>query len=146
MNDETTVDHQRYGCAILLHRLPFAASDAQVIMVWENLPFATYGKFKWYFRYRAALIQIQHPKRLVEIIPTITRVSKMEGERITIRNKIISAKAQITKIENAIAKHTESHQPTIFEPTFQDTIAYKKAADKLDQVRLKLKHLEGIQP
>ena len=56
--DEINVNFQRYGCTILLHRLPFAASDPEPIMIWEGLSFETYGKFKWYFRYRAALIQI----------------------------------------------------------------------------------------
>lgn len=135
---------QRYGCAIMLHRLPFRASDAKAIMVWENLPFHTYMRFRWYFRYRAAMIQVQHPKQLVEILETRQQLSIQQAEELHLKNKIIRAKADITKINNAIEKHRPRHQPTFFEPTFEDTIAYKKALEKLDQLRLKLQNLEEL--
>lgn len=142
-NEKTTVhvNFQRYGCAIMLHNRPFYASDATMVMIWEGLPFATYSRYKWYFRYRAALIQVQHPKQFVEIRETRQSINAKEAEQILVRNKIVRAKADITKIENAITKYTALYQPTIFEPTFQDTIAYKKAADKLDQIKLKLQNL-----
>lgn len=91
MDNETTVhvNFQKYGCAIMLHRLPFYASDPELMLAWENLPFQTYGKFKWYFRYRAALIQVQHPKRFVEIRETRQPINPKEADHITLTPKRI---------------------------------------------------------
>ena len=139
---ESHVDYNRHSCYIKLHRLPFPASDSKVILAYTLLPFRTYMKFRWYFRYRAALIQVQHPKQYVEIVEIQVRINPKDKEKISLKNKIISAKAQITKIDNAIKLAEKNYKPNLLEPTLQDTVAYKKAMDKRDQTLLKLKQLE----
>ena len=69
-------------------------------LYWELLPFQVRTKWDWYFKYRAALLQVKYPRYEVDMHWGNTK--KTDAEAIQIRNSIISLKGKITKISNKI--------------------------------------------
>lgn len=68
-------------------------------MEWVNLPFDVRLKWDWYFRYRAALLQVKYPKMLVDIAWGNT--SNEHSAEVAARNKLVSLKRKLTKKLNA---------------------------------------------
>lgn len=111
-----TVYYRYPGGTVLFHK------------VWEDMPWAVRTKWNWYFRYRAALAQVQNPKSTVEVREWSLKIKDIE-DLIEIQKKSVSsAKGQVTKIENLLEK-AEKHWNKIF-PISED-ILYKKAKEKL---------------
>ncbi len=69
------------------------------IMMWRGMLWHTRTRFDWYFRYRAALIQVKHPK--AEVVLTWGNEPAV-GKSLDdiIRTRIVAKKAAITKIRN----------------------------------------------
>lgn len=75
-------------------------------LYWEQLPFAVRVKWDWYFKYRAALLQVKYPKAEVVLL-----WGHQTGVGVAAHQRVIAAKkAQITKTEKEAAKLCESMQ------------------------------------
>ena len=59
--------NKKFGCQILLHRGKSHESGAESHYFVKGLSFDLFTKYRWYFRYRAALLQVQYPMRYVEL-------------------------------------------------------------------------------
>ncbi len=97
---------------------------------WKNLRFDLRVKYDWYFKYRAALLQVKYPKYLVETswgheIPEEKYLAQLR------KNKIRARKAKITEIRNKIAQ-AEKEWNGLF-PIKDDPI-YIKACIKLKRL------------
>jgi len=63
---------------------------------WSGLRFELACKYKWYFHYRACLLQVKYPKHIVEENWGNEESPEQQQER-SLRNAEISKKAQYTK-------------------------------------------------
>lgn len=68
---------------------------------WENLPYNIRTKYNWYFKYRAALLQVKYPKYSIE---TCWGSEPAEGKSLEDikKNILISKKRLISKFENKL--------------------------------------------
>ena len=141
MSTVDTIAGKKWGCYIKLHRLPFFAADSQLVYRWDNYKFAQYMKWKWYFRYRAALLQIKHPKQAVEIVDFNWTISDKEIEKIAFKNKLTKAKADLTKWENKLNEFIANWN-LLF--PYTDDPSYKSTLVRIEEQKNKLQELEAI--
>ncbi|HPV55484.1 MAG TPA: hypothetical protein PKW61_00030 [Tenuifilaceae bacterium] len=101
---------------------------------WANLRFELRVKYDWYFKYRAALLQIKYPKHTVQTHwgsePALGKF--LENLK---RNKIIAKKRKITEFENKL-KLAEKNWNSLF-PIHED-IFYQKATAKIERLKKEL--------
>ena len=110
-------------------------SEEKLRLYWE-VPWRLRIKYNWYFKYRAALLQVQNPKLYVEMTwGNFDNLSVEERTAIDKRNKIIAKKRKITEFENKIelAKNTWDE---LF-PIEEDKM-YKLAVEKLSRLKTEL--------
>jgi|GEM_PF-900218 len=68
-----------------------------------NLPYSMVVKWDWYFKYRAALIQVQNPR--AEVIVYMGKELKMPVDlEKNKRNKVRACKAKITEMKNKLQR------------------------------------------
>ena len=94
---------------------------------WEGLRWELRQKYDWYFKYRAALMQVQHPKWDIDMHwgnePAVGKTLIQ-----IIEQKISSKQANVTKIKNNI-ELAKKHWNTMF--PIEEEEDYKKAVLKL---------------
>lgn len=75
---------------------------------WDKMTFELRMKYDWYFKYRAALLQVKYPKLKVETYwgnePSTGKVLRNQKE-----NKIRAKKAKITEYQNKYAKYKSEY-------------------------------------
>lgn len=69
-------------------------------LYWELLPWEVRIKWDWYFKYRAALLQVKYPRFIVDQFSGNTE--KVDADEIRKKNDIIRLKGNITKCNNRI--------------------------------------------
>lgn len=77
----------------------------RIVIEWLSwsLPFDLAMKYKWYHKYRHALLQIKYPR--FEVITYEGKTLKEEPElQKNLDNKIRSAKAKVTELKNKLAR------------------------------------------
>lgn len=137
----THVNDLRYGCKILLHRYVFIGSEPELKHYWSGFKFETYNKWKWYFRYRCALLQVQYPKRFVELVPfnfEYQLPADQIRKRLTDRQR--SAKAKITEFTNKI-ELAKKHWNKLF--PIEDDDLYQRAMAKVEVKRREVVELQN---
>lgn len=107
---------------------------------WEDLPVEVSIKWRWYFVYRAALMQVKYPCYQVEhrwgSEPAVPQdVSWKNG----MKNRIKGAKANLTKAKNKL-EAAVNEWDEIF-PIEQDPL-YPKAVSKIKRLENELKLLQ----
>lgn len=103
--DEPILLGCRYNLAIISYH-KYEGCHRRVEREWTELRFELMMKYQWYFRYIAAQMQMQHPKRLFgfEVYRMKSNQEAKVIEKKSLQNKIISAKAKITQFENELVK------------------------------------------
>lgn len=127
----------RWVIKISLHRNTYKASDAKVMYYKKDLPFELFIRWKWFFRYRAALIQVQHPKQFVEL--EFIKVKFTPDLQVLLKrakDKFIGAKATLTKYQNK-KKEMEDNWNELF--PIQQHPKYMFVMDKIDEYEIKRK-------
>jgi len=106
---------------------------------WSGLPFETRMKFDWYFRYRAALLQVEYPKGKVKINFGHQRETNPERLERLYNNRLVAKKATITKTKNRIAKAEE-----LWDRLFpiEDDFNYQRAKIKLTRLENELSEMD----
>lgn len=106
---------------------------------WDNMRFDVVFKWEWYFKYRAALLQIKYPKYRVDLIKgsvEATGLTAIQLQRKSLKNRITTCKRMITKLGNAIEEY-EIEQSKLLLPNY-DNPDYQKAKTKLKTYSLEL--------
>jgi len=103
---------------------------------WENLTWDVRNKWGWYFKYRAALAQVQNPRAYVDMRWGIT--PKPKSDLIDLQNKIRAKKAKITEISNKM-EVVRSNWREMFPVT--EHPKYQAAAAKLERLKQELESL-----
>ena len=88
------------------------------LIEWQKLPFELRIKYDWYFKYRAALLQVKYPKYIVDFFWGNQPAQGQELDYI-IKKKKTAQKAKITKSKNKLLA---------FQAEFE---SYKKSYSKL---------------
>lgn len=119
----------------------------EVVKVYSNLRFEMLDKYAWFFRRKAALLQLENPKN-VYAFQIIKEATKQELEHFKIKklkNKIRSAKGKLTqnnrKLEKA-KKEWSSLFPIEEDASYIRTIEYlRKKEFALNSMQAELKEL-----
>ena len=117
------------------------ALGPQIIQRWDGYTLEQFQRWTWYFRYRAALLQIKYPRHIVEL-KTGSFDAKPKLKSQIIKKRITAKKRQITKTMNLLAK-AEKHWDELF-PIHEDEL-YKKAVTKLGRLKTELRALKELQ-
>jgi hypothetical protein len=107
--------------------------------LWDNLRFKLRIKYDWYFKYRAALLQVKHPRFKVETYwgnePAIGKTLLQFK-----KDKIKSKKSKITEYKN---KLNLAKQNWISLFPIEDDPFYQKAELKINRLENELKILQN---
>lgn len=136
--------YKRYGVSITSSKFSHGGDDK---LLYKNKGFTLeqFVKWKWYFEYRAALYKIQNPKLHIEVQQTqYFDLPEKHIREKDLKNKIKSAKGDITKIKNKIRKFKDKGGDLFPEsnPSYQKALTklnYKK--DLLSNYESELKKL-----
>lgn len=136
-----TVENFRYGCKILLHRRDHITTGSKLMHYWDGYNFAQYNKWRWYFRYRQALLQGQYPKRYVELVPfRYDYVPPKEQQIKRLTDKMRAAKAKRTHYMKQI-ELAKAHWNEIF--PIEEHPDYIRAMAKIEQKEALVIELEN---
>jgi len=111
-------------------------------MSWENMKFELVMKWSWYFKYRAALLQIKYPKYLVELIQYDKEPEGRTKDQIEVdlmRKRITTCKRMITQTTNVIERY-ENNQQVLLIPDYENE-KYLKLKIKLQGYKKELINL-----
>lgn len=118
---------------------PKQSLDPIKVLIWKDMRFDIRTKYDWYFKYRASLLQVQHPKMFIQVDFGSDEAST-KTRTYTLKNLIINRKAQVTKWQNNIEQFKRNWN-SLF-PLNEDQ-SYKAALAKLEQKQFELKELEN---
>lgn len=144
---ENRIADKRFGCKILLHNSKGKGAEPKKMHFWTGLKFDIYNKYRWYFRYRTALLQVQYPMRFVELetfqydyIPTEIELRKR------LKDKITGNKAKLTIWKNKVADYEKGFEVTnrnsLFKRLIEADESWQKASAKIRAFEQKIKGLE----
>ena len=78
---------------------------------WYNMPSDMVKRWRWYFKYRAALLQVKYPKFDVELSYTTSDMKCKTQQIHLLERKIVAKKSKVTefrnKYESIRARHKE---------------------------------------
>lgn len=104
---------------------------------WSGLRFDLRMKYDWYFKYRAALLQVKYPKFQIDVFWGNEPAHGKTLEQIR-ASKIRAKKAKITEIKNKLQKAKDSWS-SLF--PIEDDYHYQKAVSKLKRVEFEYKQI-----
>lgn len=107
---------------------------------WDNMSFDVRCKWDWYFKYRAALIQVKYPRADVQCIEGHDAATVNILENIK-SNQIRAKKGKISEIKNKIEKARENWNELF---AIEDDEMYQKAMAKLMRLRAELNEMEVL--
>jgi hypothetical protein len=111
--------------------------DIVEIKRWDNMRWNVRIKWDWYFKYRAALLQVKYPRFHVEQSWGHIAATGKTQQQI-LQDKIRSKKAKITEFTNKIEK-AKKHWRSLF--PIEDDQDYIKATEKLNRIKDELECL-----
>lgn len=134
------VQDKRFGCKILLHQRSHVAADPILLKYYSGFKFETYNKWRWFFRYRTARYQIDHPRKMVELREfSFDYLPSDEEKKQRIKNKLRSAKAKVTEWTNKLEAYKANHN-SLF--PVEDHPLYQKAVAKVEAKKIEVQQYE----
>jgi hypothetical protein len=116
---------------------PKHSGDVIDYLEWHNMPFPIRMKYDWYFKYRAALLQIKYPKCEIESVWGSEEATGQTAENLR-RNKQIASKRKISTFKNKL-ELAKKEWNSLF-PIENDDL-YKRAVAKIEKLELEYKSL-----
>lgn len=107
-------------------------------LLWTDMRFELRMKYNWYFKYRAALLQVAYPKAHVQFLEWKEVPSHQTAEHIW-ENKLRAKRAKVTKWKNALDLQVK-HWRDLF--PIEDYEPYQKALEKYNKAVFELRALE----
>ena len=110
---------------------------------WLNMPFEVFRKWKWYFKYREALLIVKYPRHYIQVDEWKMKPSGMtaiEMERNRIKREMATCRRMITKISNLIEQYKYEQSALLIQDFENEN--YLKMISKVSEYKLKLKTLE----
>jgi hypothetical protein len=99
--------NKAFGVKIVLHHAECHSAIRDTVYYNKGFRFQHFSRWKWYFRYRAALVQVQNPRWCVEVVffdyektPTDTEIEKRRKDIIAARRRNVTiAKEKLAQYE-----------------------------------------------
>lgn len=135
---ETTYSF-KWGHYIHVYDTPYPTGNVIEVLKWENLTFALYCKYKWYFEYRYALLRIKYPRKLIRHDQFKRDLNEPEQKDL-LRNRIIGKKRTISKWRNKLYAY-EIKWNSLFPIT--DDGPYRAAVAKIKRLEDELLELQN---
>lgn len=111
---------------------------AECVYYKANMTFEFYFRWRWFFKYRAALYQVQNPKHFVVLDNgRYEYVEQAEEKRVRLANKIKSKKAKVTELQNKL-KLAQDHWLLNNLFSIEDDPIYKRAVAKIESKKAEL--------
>lgn len=108
-------------------------------MKWDNMRMDTRLKYDWYFKYRAALLQIKYPRAKVETAWGSEEPTGRTKEQL-LKAKIRGKKATITKFNNLLNEYVKKRN-SLF--PLDDDPSYQNALRKIQRLESELESMES---
>lgn len=109
---EFVFQNYRHWVVIEAHKNGYHSSSPQRLLEWEGLRSEQFIRWGWYFRYRTALLQVEHPMWLIEMrfgrVETTKTEAEQEAQRL--ENKIKRAKAALTTVDNRLRDYKAQYR------------------------------------
>lgn len=143
--ESTNVNYQHHWVIIKVFDCHYHNPHYPIIefIKWDKLTWAVRMKWNWYFRYRAALLQVAYPKKYVELTwGNYPALSDAEKEKIDLQNKIQGKKATITKYKNKLQEY-EKNWNSLF--PIEGDLPYIAAIEKIKKLEFELLGLTNNQ-
>jgi len=103
-------------------------------MSWNDLKYELRLKYDWYFKYRAALLQVKYPRFEVQTFHGNSPATGKTLEEI-LCNKIKAKKSKITAYKNKLEKAIQNWD-SLF--PIEDDLYYQKAVEKIKRLEFEL--------
>lgn len=135
------ISFKRFGVKITLHHARCRSTNNECLYIRNNLKFETLNKWMWYFRYRAALFQVEYKDKKVELEtfeyqftpPILLRTKKAKDDWI-------GAKRTLTKYRNRLQKAKDNWNALF---PIENDIRYKNTLEKIEAYECKVNRLEA---
>jgi len=111
--------------------------DIVEFLSWSGLKWELRLKYDWYFKYRAALLQVKYPKFEVQTYWGNEPATGKTLEEIR-QGKIRAKKSKITEYKNKLKK-AELNWSSLF--PIQDDIDYQRAVEKIKRLEFELRSI-----
>lgn len=117
-----------------------AAGGNPCIYLNKGFNFNQFNKWMWFFRYKAALYQVQNPRHYVELFTTSYEYVPPKDELIKrLTNKITGCKREITKWNNVLRLAKERWDELF---PIEEEEAWKKVVKKLEHQECQLRNYQ----
>lgn len=115
-------------------------------IIYERTTYDFNKRWKWFYKYRQALLQIKYPKADIEILYETIPVQSYEQQRHLLKNKIIARKRKVTEFDNKIQRFKDGYMdlfPVEENPVYIQLNNRKKYHEmKLENLNEELQKLE----
>ncbi|KKP51035.1 MAG: hypothetical protein UR43_C0028G0006 [candidate division TM6 bacterium GW2011_GWF2_33_332] len=131
--DETITGQRVHWVRILVSD---TLGSAEITRLYWEVPWTLRLKYNWYFKYRAALLQVQNPKKYVEMTwGNFSKLSPKEKKLHDLKNKIIAKKRKITEFTNKF-NYVKQQWNELF--PIEDDPQYNNVIAKLERLKCEL--------
>lgn len=116
------------------------------MLKWDNMTFEMRMKYDWYFKYRAALLQVKYPKMYVEVLSGHEAAVGKTLEQIK-KQKKSALKSKITKSKNILENFKAEFES--FKSSYcslfpiEEQIEYIKYVNSIELAKSKIKRMES---
>jgi len=113
-------------------------------LIWENMTFDFVYRWAWYFKYRAALLQVKYPKLYVDLVGWHSVPEDRTKEQIDlqyIKQRRTTCRRMITKYSNALNSYIENEKAKLI-PDWENP-SFLKGIETLKAYATELKNLEN---
>jgi len=118
------------------------------LLYWDGMTFDQRLKWDWYFKYRAALMQVKNPRAEVNMSWGNEKASERTKKNNT-ENKLIAAKRKLTEYQNKLKRYVDDWNKTLQIFPIEDDPSYQFAVNKIKEkecsinsLRLELENLK----
>lgn len=115
------------------------SSESVEFLSWTDTNLERFGGWRWYFKYRAALLQVKYPRYYVELNVGSVESSGRTKEEI-IKARIRAKKGKITEYSNKLYRAEVTHTELF---PIKDDLLYQKAASKIERLKIELVELQN---
>ena len=116
-----------YRCRVILRTKQYGGEVLQCLE-WTGNNLERFVRWKWYYRYRAALLQTQNPKMYVEIDHTPVKNNSQKDVVEILKRRVSARKSQLSKWKNLLKKAEENWNQLF---PIQEDPNYKKSISKI---------------
>ena len=114
--------------------------DIIEFLSWSGLKWELRLKYDWYFKYRAALLQVRYPKLEVQVHWGNEPATGKTLEEMR-QSKIRAKKSKITQYKNKLDRAKQSWS-SLF--PIEDDVDYKRAVEKINRLEAELESYSKI--